>query len=154
MTEDTNPAEVAEQAYVSVSADVEPIRDVVVQAPTEGDLAPEPRATEDADLVDAMNDDELRAFITKRDGKAPHHRLGHENLLALAKNGNAAKEEAKDITPSLANPELLGVAKIKHPEGATSCSFNGETFDADADGVITVPNDAVADLAAHGFVLV
>lgn len=38
----------------------------------------------DPALVDAMTDDELRAYITKRDKKAPHHKLGHDKLVALA----------------------------------------------------------------------
>lgn len=32
-----------------------------------------------------MDDDQLRAFITTRDGKAPHHMFGHEKLLAIAR---------------------------------------------------------------------
>jgi hypothetical protein len=39
----------------------------------------------DPALVDAMTDEELRAFITKRDGRPPHHKLGHDKLLAHAK---------------------------------------------------------------------
>lgn len=58
----------------------------------------------------------------------------------------------EDDTPSLAKPELLGFIKIIHPEGATSASHNGQTYEADANGVITVPNEAFAPLAAHGFV--
>lgn len=39
----------------------------------------------DPALIDAMTDEELRAFITKAEGKAPHHMLGHAKLLAQAK---------------------------------------------------------------------
>lgn len=39
----------------------------------------------DADLVEAMNEAELRAYLTKRDGKAPHHKLSPASLLKLAK---------------------------------------------------------------------
>ncbi len=34
---------------------------------------------------DEMDDDALRAFITERDGKAPHPNTGREKLLTLAK---------------------------------------------------------------------
>lgn len=40
---------------------------------------------DDADLVEAMTEAELRAFLTKRDGKAPHHKIGPAKLLAMAK---------------------------------------------------------------------
>lgn len=39
---------------------------------------------------DAMDDDALREFITGRDGKAPHHALGREKLLAKAREEPAA----------------------------------------------------------------
>lgn len=38
------------------------------------------------DDFDAMSDEALRAFITDRDEKAPHHKLGRDKLLALARN--------------------------------------------------------------------
>lgn len=41
--------------------------------------------------------------------------------------------------------------KLKAPEGAIACSFAGETFDV-VDGVVDVPDAAVADLLDHGFV--
>lgn len=41
--------------------------------------------------------------------------------------------------------------KLKAPEGSTSCSFDGESYKADADGVVTVPDAAVPELMAHGF---
>lgn len=39
----------------------------------------------DPEMVDAMTDEELRAFITQRDGKAPHPNTGHDKLLAKAR---------------------------------------------------------------------
>lgn len=39
----------------------------------------------DPELIDAMTDDELRGFITQRDGKAPHPNTGHDKLLAKAR---------------------------------------------------------------------
>jgi hypothetical protein len=36
-------------------------------------------------------------------------------------------------------------------KGATGCSWNGESFEADADGACDVPAEAAVDLAAHGF---
>jgi hypothetical protein len=155
-----NEAAEAVPETVTVETAPDQAAETTEQAPSAPEAHPETpapeevEASDDADLVDAMTDDELRAFITKRDGKAPHHRLGHDNLLALAKNAKAVEEEAKDPTPSLAKPELLGLAKIKHPEGATSVSFNGQTYTADEDGEITVPNDAVSVLIDHGFYLV
>lgn len=38
---------------------------------------------------DAMPDGELRAFIAKRDGKAPHHKTGRDKLLAIARKESA-----------------------------------------------------------------
>ncbi|WP_296616707.1 hypothetical protein [Sphingomonas sp.] len=42
-----------------------------------------------------------------------------------------------------------GVA-MRHPDG-TGCSWRGQSFAADADGVVTVPIAAAGDLIAHGF---
>lgn len=44
------------------------------------------------DQYDAMDDDALRAFITDRDGKPPHHRLSRENLLKAARDGKPEEE--------------------------------------------------------------
>lgn len=41
--------------------------------------------------------------------------------------------------------------KLKAPEGATACSFAGETFEV-VDGAVDVPDEAVAELMNHGFV--
>lgn len=38
------------------------------------------------DDFSSMSDEALRAFITDRDEKAPHHKLGRDKLLALARN--------------------------------------------------------------------
>lgn len=46
--------------------------------------APAPGSPE-RDAFDDMDDDALRAFITDRDGEAPHHRLGRERLLKRAR---------------------------------------------------------------------
>lgn len=43
-----------------------------------------PPAEFDPALVDAMTDDELRAHITQRDGRAPHPNTGREKLVAKA----------------------------------------------------------------------
>lgn len=77
-----------------------------------------------------------------------------------AQEGDAGGETAADAgaaadeAPSRADPASLGFARIKHPEGATSVSYGGQTYEADKDGVITVPLVAVDDLTSHGFVLV
>src|SRR5580700_11091146 len=42
------------------------------------------------------------------------------------------------------------IMKLYHKDAA-SCSWNGETFEVDADGAVDVPEAAVADLACHGF---
>ena len=44
------------------------------------------------------------------------------------------------------------MAKVKFPEGCTSVSWGGATFDANKKGVAEVPEESVADLAAHGVV--
>ena len=43
--------------------------------------------------------------------------------------------------------------KMEVPEGATSCSYAGEVFES-VDGVVTVPQGAVADLQCHGFTVI
>jgi hypothetical protein len=42
-------------------------------------------------------------------------------------------------------------AKLKAPEGATSCSWGGQTFDVDENGTVKVPQEAVGDMIGHGF---
>jgi hypothetical protein len=41
--------------------------------------------------------------------------------------------------------------KLKAPEGATSCSHDGQSFDVDTDGTVDVPDEAVVALMCHGF---
>lgn len=50
-------------------------------------------AVAEADSFDAMDDEALRAFITERDGKPPHHRTGREKLLKAARGDAAASAE-------------------------------------------------------------
>jgi hypothetical protein len=40
--------------------------------------------------------------------------------------------------------------RLRH-RSARSCSFAGRVFEADRNGVITVPVEAAAELTAHGF---
>lgn len=40
--------------------------------------------TEEAELVGAMTDDELRDYIERKTGKKPHHKAGHDKLVAQA----------------------------------------------------------------------
>jgi hypothetical protein len=42
--------------------------------------------------------------------------------------------------------------KMKAPEGATSVHHDGETFDVEADGTITVTQEAGQALLGHGYV--
>jgi len=39
---------------------------------------------EEIELIGAMTDDELRDFIERKTGKKPHHKAGHDKLVALA----------------------------------------------------------------------
>jgi hypothetical protein len=41
--------------------------------------------------------------------------------------------------------------KLKAPEGATSCSHDGVVYEADASGLVDVPDEAVLPLLDHGF---
>jgi len=43
------------------------------------------------------------------------------------------------------------MTKLKAPEGCASCSHDGETYETDADGIVTVPAEAVEALLSHGF---
>jgi len=79
-----NFASLEAEGYVSVAG-----RETKIEPPLETG-APQPieidaPADDDADLVEAMTEAELRAYLTKRDGKAPHHKLKMASLLALAK---------------------------------------------------------------------
>jgi hypothetical protein len=50
-------------------------------------------------------------------------------------------------------PAPQGMVAMRHPE-SIGCSFAGQTYEPDADGVVLVPAEAAAALAAHGFVAV
>jgi hypothetical protein len=43
-----------------------------------------------------------------------------------------------------------GMIRLRHPS-ARSCSFAGRVFEADRNGVVTVPAEAASELVAHGF---
>lgn len=44
-------------------------------------------------------------------------------------------------------------AKMKCPDGVTHVSVQGQEFQADKNGVVEVPGEAVSDLLNHGLVL-
>lgn len=44
------------------------------------------------------------------------------------------------------------MAKLKAPEGSTGCSHDGKEYEVDKDGLVDVPDEAVADLLPHGYV--
>jgi hypothetical protein len=46
-----------------------------------------------------------------------------------------------------------GRVRVRHPEGI-GCSFDGQAYEPDADGIVMVPAAAAAELMAHGFVAV
>lgn len=81
---DDDFASLEAEGYVSA-----PVRETKIELPLETGV-PQPieidaPADDDADLVEAMTEPELRAYLTKRDGKAPHHKLSPASLLKLAK---------------------------------------------------------------------
>jgi hypothetical protein len=43
------------------------------------------------------------------------------------------------------------MAKLKCPENCDSASFDGESFQADKNGFVEVPEEAVGALVDHGF---
>ena len=45
----------------------------------------------------------------------------------------------------------IGLVLIAFPDGVTSCSWGGVTYQVQDDGSLAVPAAAVADLIAHGF---
>lgn len=59
-------------------------------------LAPKPAGADGGSDIDfeKLSDEELRAYITDRDGRAPHSATGREKLLAKAKDATAKEEEA------------------------------------------------------------
>jgi hypothetical protein len=57
---------------------------------------------------------------------------------------------AKSTRAGAARPSLVA---LRHREGA-GCSWRGREFPPDAEGVVLVPQEAAAELAAHGFAAV
>lgn len=47
----------------------------------------------------------------------------------------------------------MGKAPMRSTDGATSCSYGGESYVADDTGLFVVPIEAVTDLMSHGFIL-
>lgn len=43
-----------------------------------------------------------------------------------------------------------GMAVMRLPAGGTSCSFEGQTYDGDEEGLVVVPQEAVVPLLGHG----
>lgn len=72
-----------------------------------------------------------------------------EGADAMAPATPASGDKPAEADPAGDIPH--GMAKVTHPDGATSCSFDGEVYEADKKGVITVPLAAVAHLEPHGF---
>ncbi len=54
-----------------------------------------------------------------------------------------------ELIPERATPPA-GMVHMAHPQGV-GCSWGGVTYEPDADGIVTVPAAAGADLASHGF---
>jgi len=50
----------------------------------------------------------------------------------------------------MAKSEQPAMVRLRHPD-ARACSWNGDIYNADAEGVVTVPAAAAEPLAAHGF---
>ncbi len=67
-----------------------------------------------------------------------------------AKNAQADAQATKEALAALAAD---GKAAMVAPSGSTGCSFGGESYDADEDGFVVVPVEAVATLMDHGFTL-
>lgn len=44
-------------------------------------------------------------------------------------------------------------ARMKGPEGHSGLSHAGTTYEPDADGIVTIPEEAVTEAMSHGFVL-
>lgn len=88
----TRPVEVREDYLERVMA--LPFLSVVAASPLDHDRDGKPggvadpsplTADEEAELIDAMTDDELRDFIERKAGKKPHHKMGREKLVEAAK---------------------------------------------------------------------
>lgn len=45
------------------------------------------------------------------------------------------------------------MVNMKAPDGTTGCSVGGESYKVDKKGFVEVPEEAVADLMQHGFVI-
>lgn len=65
-----------------------------------------------------------------------------------------APVDGEDTSTQADAPEAEeGRVVMLAPEGSTGCSHNGENFEADDDGFVQVPPEAVAALLDHGFTL-
>ena len=54
----------------------------------------------------------------------------------------------KSTRTEAARPLLV---PVRHPDGA-DCAWRGREYQADSDGIVLVPPEAVMELTAHGFV--
>ncbi len=46
------------------------------------------------------------------------------------------------------------MAKLKALAGCLACSFGGLTYSVDENGIVDVPDEAIAELLPHGFIVV
>lgn len=64
----------------------------------------------------------------------------------------AAHAAAEAAAQAAAVHDPATFASLQAPVGATECSWGGETYKVDKKGRVRVPQPAVVDLVAHGFV--
>jgi hypothetical protein len=67
----------------------------------------------------------------------------------MSRRSDARSDTAKAATPR--EPVKPGFVRMLAPAGSTHCSFDGETYSANAAGLIDVPRGAAEPLAAHGY---
>ena len=87
---------------------------------------------------------------TLGDGSAPAPD-GPENASESAPENPPENDPPADPPPPVDQAEVPeGFTRLRAPENAGGCGWNGESFDV-VDGFVTVPSEAVADLTSHGY---
>lgn len=107
----------------------------------------EPAAATETKAIIDMTDDELRAFIKARDGRAPHSAMLRENLLAKALGGTEtapAEPEEPKATEELDAPE----AAEAEPEAEAPTAAEEDATPAEA-VVEPAAQAAPVELTAH-----
>jgi septal ring factor EnvC (AmiA/AmiB activator) len=95
--------------------------------------------------------DEAQAAAEAAAAKEAEELAAREKAEAEQKAADEAQAAAEAKANEPVEPVIYdGHTEMRNADG-TACSWRGETYEPDADGVVTVPVAAAADLLDHGF---